>query len=97
MVPSEVPSAFLLSVFGMHYGLHYKLFAPTLARGQNTAPSCSGRAGGAPMKFWRVKDGQFGVASPPPTVFATCIFHLLPSPALPSLKQLGWSAKRTVR
>jgi len=45
----------------MHYGLHYKLFAPTLARGQNTAPSCSGRAGATPWNFGRLKAVKFGV------------------------------------
>ncbi|PYU52962.1 MAG: hypothetical protein DMG48_01620 [Acidobacteria bacterium] len=61
MVPSEVPSAFLLSVFGMHYGLHYKLFAPTLAHGRNTAPSCSGRAGATSQNFGRLKAVKIGV------------------------------------
>jgi len=46
----------------MHYGLHYKMFVPTPARGQNTAPSCSGRAGVTPRNFGRLKAPKSGVA-----------------------------------
>jgi len=45
----------------MHYGLHYKLFAPTLAHGRNTAPSCSGRAGATSQNFGRLKAVKIGV------------------------------------
>ncbi len=38
----------LLSLFVIHYILHYNLHSPTPARGQKTAPSSSGRAGATP-------------------------------------------------
>src|SRR6185312_5550826 len=48
MVPSVVTTVLLLSSFAVQYGLHYKLFAPISARGQNTAPRTSVRAGATP-------------------------------------------------
>ena len=46
----------------MHYTLRYKLPGPTPTRGQNTAPSCSVRAGAIPRYFGRLKAPKSGVA-----------------------------------
>src|SRR5713226_9319464 len=74
---------FLLSLSVNHYSLHYKLFAPTPARGQNTAPSYSGRAGAIPRYFGRLKAVKSGVAparfSVLPAVTFVCIASLSPT------------------
>src|SRR5207245_10294365 len=62
----------LLSLFAMHYRAHCKLLAAIPARGQNTAPSCSGRGGAPPRKFWGGEAPQSGVAPPPLCVFSPC-------------------------
>src|SRR5438094_8555776 len=60
MVLSEVPSFFLLSLFKLHYRLHYRLHSSIAARGQNTAPSRSGRAGATPKNFGRLTAHKIG-------------------------------------
>lgn len=74
----------LLSLFVMHYSLHYKMCAPPPARGQDTAPSCSGRAGVTPPNFGRLKAVQSGVAPARFSVFPAVTFVgiALLSPAL---------------
>jgi len=64
----------LLSLLVMHYGLHYKMFAPTPARGQNTTPSCSGRAGATPRNFGWLKAVKSGVAPARFSVFPAVTF-----------------------
>src|SRR5439155_25379481 len=72
MVLSEVPSFFLLSLFKLHYRLHYRLHSSIAARGQNTAPSRSGRSATTPQKFWVVAAPKIGVALAPTWGVAGC-------------------------
>ncbi len=64
----------LLWLFVMYYSLHYKLLAPTPARGQYTASSCSGRAGAIPRNFGRRKAPKSGVAPARLSLFSTVTF-----------------------
>jgi hypothetical protein len=64
----------LFSLFVMHYILRYKLPGPTPTRGQNTAPSCSVRAGAIPRYFGRLEAPKSGVAPARFGVFSTVTF-----------------------
>jgi len=67
-VLSEVPSFPLLSSFMLHYNLHYKLFAPTPARGEN-GPELLGAGGSDPDKLFGRIDCQKVGSLPPVSVF----------------------------
>src|SRR5437899_4500434 len=67
MVLSEVPSFFLLSLFKLHYRLHSSI----AERGQNTAPSRSGRGGPSPQKFGALTTPKKRAAPAPPPVLAS--------------------------
>ena len=64
----------LLLLFVMYCSPHCNLHAPNPARGQNTAPSSSGRAGATPQNFGRLKAVKSGVAPAHPSVLPACSF-----------------------
>ena len=65
MVLSVVTTVSSLCSLALYCALHYKLFAPISARGQNTAPSSSGRAGATPRQCWAAESRtQWGRSRP---------------------------------
>jgi hypothetical protein len=65
----------LLSLFAMHYILHYKMIAPAPARGHYTVTLPARRAVATPRNFGRMDRQKVGSLPPDLVFFFLRLFH----------------------